>query len=71
MEQSHNLVLNEEALAQLTEAKRPLFIFEWLRHLDKALVNIQKVTSINLIFDLISTSIHFLGRNKGCSKETC
>ena len=71
MEQSHNLVLNEEALAQLTESKRPLFIFEWLRHLDKALVNIRKVTSINWIFDIILTPMHYLGRNKGCSKETC
>uniref|UniRef100_A0A8C3CWG7 HEAT repeat-containing protein 5B n=1 Tax=Cairina moschata TaxID=8855 RepID=A0A8C3CWG7_CAIMO len=38
MELAHSLLLNEEALAQITEAKRPVFIFEWLRFLDKVLV---------------------------------
>ncbi|XP_076062392.1 HEAT repeat-containing protein 5B isoform X2 [Oratosquilla oratoria] len=37
MELSHSLTLNEEALNQLPEAKRPIFIFEWLRFLDKVL----------------------------------
>lgn len=43
MELSHSLTLNEEALAQLPEAKRAVFIFEWLRFLDKVLVAAQKV----------------------------
>uniref|UniRef100_A0A8B9GIJ0 HEAT repeat-containing protein 5B n=1 Tax=Amazona collaria TaxID=241587 RepID=A0A8B9GIJ0_9PSIT len=38
MELAHSLLLNEEALAQITEAKRPVFVFEWLRFLDKVLV---------------------------------
>uniref|UniRef100_A0A8C5SWS3 HEAT repeat-containing protein 5B n=1 Tax=Laticauda laticaudata TaxID=8630 RepID=A0A8C5SWS3_LATLA len=38
MELAHSLLLNEEALAQITEAKRPVFIFEWLRFLEKVLV---------------------------------
>uniref|UniRef100_A0AAQ4RK18 HEAT repeat-containing protein 5B n=1 Tax=Gasterosteus aculeatus aculeatus TaxID=481459 RepID=A0AAQ4RK18_GASAC len=38
MELAHSLLLNEDALAQITEAKRPVFIFEWLRFLDKVLV---------------------------------
>ncbi|KAJ8926889.1 hypothetical protein NQ314_020740, partial [Rhamnusium bicolor] len=42
MELSHSLTLNEEALAQIGEAKRPVFIFEWLRFLDKVLVAAQK-----------------------------
>ncbi|CAH1153655.1 unnamed protein product [Phaedon cochleariae] len=42
MELSHSLTLNEEALAQLSEAKKPVFIFEWLRFLDKVLVAAQK-----------------------------
>ncbi|CAH0562547.1 unnamed protein product [Brassicogethes aeneus] len=42
MELSHSLTLNEEALAQIPEAKRPVFIFEWLRFLDKVLVAAQK-----------------------------
>ncbi|CAH1726558.1 unnamed protein product [Aphis gossypii] len=43
MELSHSLVLNEEALKQLPETKRPVFIFEWLRFLDKVLVTSKKV----------------------------
>ncbi|XP_044256431.1 HEAT repeat-containing protein 5B isoform X4 [Tribolium madens] len=42
MELSHSLTLNEEALAQIPPAKRPVFIFEWLRFLDKVLVAAQK-----------------------------
>uniref|UniRef100_A0A8C8VM89 HEAT repeat-containing protein 5B n=1 Tax=Pelusios castaneus TaxID=367368 RepID=A0A8C8VM89_9SAUR len=38
MELAHSLLLNEDALAQITEAKKPVFIFEWLRFLDKVLV---------------------------------
>jgi hypothetical protein len=43
MELSHSLTLNEEALKQIPEAKRPVFVFEWLRFLDKVLVAAQKV----------------------------
>nr|CAD7424523.1 unnamed protein product [Timema monikensis] len=42
MELSHSLTLNEEALQQIPEAKRPVFVFEWLRFLDKVLVAAQK-----------------------------
>ncbi|KAL2716535.1 HEAT repeat-containing protein 5B isoform X1 [Vespula squamosa] len=42
MELSHSLTLNEDALDQIPEAKRPVFIFEWLRFLDKVLVAAQK-----------------------------
>ncbi|KAG5327693.1 HTR5B protein, partial [Pseudoatta argentina] len=42
MELSHSLTLNEDALNQIPEAKRPVFIFEWLRFLDKVLVAAQK-----------------------------
>lgn len=44
MELSHSLLLNEEALRQLPETKRPVFIFEWLRFLDKVLVTSKKVS---------------------------
>uniref|UniRef100_A0A6A7FSQ7 HEAT repeat-containing protein 5A n=5 Tax=Hirondellea gigas TaxID=1518452 RepID=A0A6A7FSQ7_9CRUS len=37
MELSHSLTLNEEALQQLPAAKRPIFVFEWLRFLNKVL----------------------------------
>ncbi|XP_072565589.1 HEAT repeat-containing protein 5B isoform X3 [Paramormyrops kingsleyae] len=43
MELAHSLLLNEDALAQITEAKKPVFIFEWLRFLDKVLVAANKV----------------------------
>ncbi|XP_030626652.1 HEAT repeat-containing protein 5B [Chanos chanos] len=42
MELAHSLQLNEDALAQITEAKRPVFIFEWLRFLDKVLIAANK-----------------------------
>uniref|UniRef100_A0A1B6GMZ3 HEAT repeat-containing protein 5A n=1 Tax=Cuerna arida TaxID=1464854 RepID=A0A1B6GMZ3_9HEMI len=42
MELSHSLTLNEEALVQLPESKRPVFVFEWLRFLDKVLIAAQK-----------------------------
>lgn len=44
MELSHSLTLNEEALIQLPESKRPVFVFEWLRFLDKVLIAAQKVS---------------------------
>ncbi|KAM6997779.1 LOW QUALITY PROTEIN: HEAT repeat-containing protein 5B [Tautogolabrus adspersus] len=43
MELAHSLLLNEDALGQITEAKRPVFIFEWLRFLDKVLVAANRV----------------------------
>ena len=43
MELAHSLLLNEEALNKVAENKRPVFVFEWLRFLDKVLVAAQKV----------------------------
>jgi len=34
--------LNEEALKQVPEVKRPIFIYEWLRFLDKSLTFAKK-----------------------------
>lgn len=42
MELSHSLTLNEEAYNQIPEQKRPVFVFEWLRFLEKVLVNANK-----------------------------
>ncbi|KAH8294799.1 hypothetical protein KR018_003155, partial [Drosophila ironensis] len=42
MELAHTLTLNEEALKQLPEHKRPVFELEWLRYLEKALPNVAK-----------------------------
>lgn len=46
MELAHSLLLNEEALAHVTEAKRAVFIFEWLRFLDKVLIAANKVKDL-------------------------
>lgn len=46
MELSHSLTLNEEALSQLPPAKRPIFVFEWLRFLDKVLEAAHKVSDL-------------------------
>lgn len=48
MELSHSLTLNEEALASISDANKPVFIFEWLRYLDKVLVAAQKVKAFLL-----------------------
>lgn len=74
MESSKTLTLNEEALAQLADAKKPLFVFEWLRHLDKSLQSAQKV-SFEAAFDLPTHSfpsfLHFLPeRHQRVPKET-
>ncbi|KAM4693258.1 HEAT repeat-containing protein 5B [Discoglossus pictus] len=42
MELAHSLLLKEDALAQVTEAKKSVFIFEWLRFLDKVLIAANK-----------------------------
>lgn len=49
MELSHSLLLNEEALKQLPETKRPVFIFEWLRFLDKVLLTSKKVSTMLIV----------------------
>lgn len=58
MELSHSLILNEEALKEIPEQKKPVFIFEWLRFLDKILIAAQKVPSISpvLVVDLLDCS---------------
>ena len=58
MELAHSLLLNEEALSKLPETKRPVFIFEWLRFLDKVLVAAQKVVLVLFCFVFFSL---FLG----------
>lgn len=59
MELAHSLLLNEDALAQITEAKRPVFIFEWLRFLNKVLVAANKVPSYEHIIIFILSHLKF------------
>lgn len=44
MEQSNSLLLNDEALKQCPDAKKPIFVYEWLRYLDRILPAAQKVS---------------------------
>ena len=37
-----SLVLNEESLQTMTESKRPVFVYEWLRWLDRNLVSVDR-----------------------------
>lgn len=60
MELAHSLLLNEDALAQITEAKRPVFIFEWLRFLDKVLVAANKVNLQVLLVVLLEAVCDFI-----------
>lgn len=43
MESSHSLILNEDAFKQIPDHKKPVYVFEWLRYLDKGLLAAQKV----------------------------
>ncbi|XP_059505188.1 HEAT repeat-containing protein 5A isoform X2 [Stegostoma tigrinum] len=42
MEEAHGPLLNEELYSQLSESKKPEFVFEWLRFLEKILVAASK-----------------------------
>lgn len=53
MEAAHSLLLNEEALKRIPESKRPVFVFEWLRFLDKVLAAAHKVISESSTYFLI------------------
>lgn len=50
MESPQSLTLNEEALKQIPEHNKPVYIFEWLRYLDKVLVAAQKVSNAYFTF---------------------
>lgn len=49
MELAHSLLLNEEALQKIPENKKPVFVFEWLRFLDKVLSAAQKVKYFKIL----------------------
>lgn len=57
MELAHSLLLNEEALSKIPDNKKPVFVFEWLRFLDKVLSAAQKVNHTD-ITSIISALIH-------------
>lgn len=56
MELAHSLLLNEEALSKIPDNKKPVFVFEWLRFLDKVLVAAQKVMTswiVNMTYQYV------------------
>lgn len=58
MELAHSLLLNEEALSKIPDNKKPVFVYEWLRFLDKVLVAAQKVMTswiVNMTYQYICT----------------
>lgn len=57
MEQSNSLLLNEEALKQCPDPTKPVFIYEWLRYLDRILPVTRKVSCSQKALYL-----HYLGR---------
>lgn len=57
MELAHSLLLNEEALSKIPDNKKPVFVFEWLRFLDKVLVAAQKVRYTYLFDKLLLTCL--------------
>lgn len=73
MESSHSLILNEEAFKKIEDHKKPVYVFEWLRYLDKVLIAAQKVNSkqnLLLIFKTIQYLLNqFQSDVKACQKK--
>lgn len=44
MEQGKFILLNEQALAQLPEIQKPIFVLEWLKHVESVLSSISRVS---------------------------
>lgn len=59
MDSAHNLILNEEAFKKIEEHKKPVYVFEWLRSLDKLLVAAQKVSFVNKSIELDTENSRF------------
>ncbi|VDN35769.1 unnamed protein product [Gongylonema pulchrum] len=55
IEQSNSLLLNEEALNLCADPKKPVFIYEWLRYLDRILPAAQKIYSVGDTYSLFET----------------
>jgi len=59
MELAHSLLLNEEALSKIPDNKKNVFVFEWLRFLDKVLSAAQKVRIAKWFIIQLHTSYPF------------
>ncbi|KAJ0172296.1 hypothetical protein K1T71_012269 [Dendrolimus kikuchii] len=65
MEVSHTLTLNEAAFQQLSDDKKPHFIFEWLRFLDKVLVAAQRSDIKSCQQKLVGQLVYLLRESLG------
>ncbi|XP_060805849.1 HEAT repeat-containing protein 5B [Amyelois transitella] len=65
MEVTHTLTLNESALQQLPDDKKPHFIFEWLRFLDKVLVAAHKSDIKSCQQKLVAQLVNLLRESLG------
>ncbi|XP_053615269.1 HEAT repeat-containing protein 5B [Plodia interpunctella] len=65
MEVTHTLTLNETALQQLPDDKKPHFIFEWLRFLDKVLVAAHKSDIKSCQQKLVAQLVNLLRESLG------
>ncbi|KAL4717228.1 hypothetical protein ACJJTC_017115 [Scirpophaga incertulas] len=65
MEVSDSLTLNEAAFQQLPDDKKPHFIFEWLRFLDKVLVAAQKTDIKSCQQKLVTQLLNLLRESLG------
>lgn len=73
MESSHSLLLNEEAFKKIEDHKKPVYVFEWLRYLDKVLIAAQKVISKQNLLRIFKTIQYLLNQFqsdvKACQKK--
>jgi len=64
MELSHSLILNEAALAPIPEDKKPIFILEWLRFVDKVLSAAHKVKYQSISVELLAINNQYFSSKK-------
>lgn len=70
MDLSHNIVLNEEVLKSLSDQKKPIFVFEWLRFVERSLLSAQKVVNEIVCFaDHNPLHISLVDRHKRLPEE--
>jgi hypothetical protein len=69
MEQAQSLLLNELAFARCPDPQKNIFIYEWLKYLDRILLLTKKVNF--LIKSDYFLNLMFLVRFKKLSTKTC
>ncbi|OXA59612.1 HEAT repeat-containing protein 5B isoform X2 [Folsomia candida] len=65
MERAKFILLNEQALAQLSEIQRPIFILQWLRHVETVLSSISRVELKNFQKQLVEQLLQAIQNGPG------